>query len=160
MDATALLENLTARGLRLIAEPPKLIAEPSALLTDADRAAIRQHKSELMSLLAPAGKARAPDDAVSTIVGAPPALPLDLEMLFAAVRAAPRAPFENVLAYAHIGEAAVDVSRLLADLPPEARNRALAMCADTGRLAAEAIYARDYFRAYHCSTVCLRGLGN
>lgn len=84
----------------------------------------------------------------STTADAPTALPLDLEMLFAAVLTAPRSPIENDLAYARLARTAVEVSRLLAEFLPEARNRALAMCAETGRLAAQAIHARDYFRAY------------
>ncbi len=53
MDARTLLENLTRRGVRLTAEPPKLVAEPSDLLTDEDRQAIRAYKAELLGLLAP-----------------------------------------------------------------------------------------------------------
>ena len=53
MDARTLLENLTRRGVRLTAEPPKLVAEPSDLLTDEDRQAVRAHKADLLGLLAP-----------------------------------------------------------------------------------------------------------
>lgn len=52
MTAEALVENLSARGIRLIPNPPKLAAEPASRLTDADRELIRAHKVELLALLA------------------------------------------------------------------------------------------------------------
>lgn len=52
MTAEALVESLSARGIRLIPNPPKLTAEPASRLTDADRVLIRAHKSELLAALA------------------------------------------------------------------------------------------------------------
>ena len=54
IDATSLLKNLTARGIRLTPDPPKLIAEPSSLLTQDDRELIRSLKAQLLTLLEPA----------------------------------------------------------------------------------------------------------
>jgi hypothetical protein len=51
MTAQALIDNLTRRGIRLIAEPPRLTVEPASKLTDDDRALIRAHKVELLSHL-------------------------------------------------------------------------------------------------------------
>jgi hypothetical protein len=51
MNAQALLEDFSRRGIRLIPNPPRLTVEPASRLTDVDRAAIRAAKSELLRLL-------------------------------------------------------------------------------------------------------------
>ncbi len=51
MDARQLLIDFHARGIRLIPEGDRLAVEPASLLSDADRAAIRASKVELMRLL-------------------------------------------------------------------------------------------------------------
>jgi len=53
MIAKVLFEDLTSRDVHLSVETGNLkIIAPRGLLTDADRAAIRQHKAELLELLA------------------------------------------------------------------------------------------------------------
>jgi hypothetical protein len=52
MNVEAIIADLTQRGIRLIPDPPKLGVEPASKLTDADRKAIRAHKSELLTVLA------------------------------------------------------------------------------------------------------------
>jgi hypothetical protein len=54
MEATALLTDLEAAGIRLHVAGGALRAEPASLLTEAHRAAIRLHKPELLRLLPPA----------------------------------------------------------------------------------------------------------
>jgi len=52
MSASALLETLRARGVNLSAKAGKLVYDaPPGVLTDADRAALREHKVELLALL-------------------------------------------------------------------------------------------------------------
>lgn len=58
MDAQALLSNLFARGIMLIPDGDALIARPRQRLTDADREAIRRHKTALLAHLS-AEEARA-----------------------------------------------------------------------------------------------------
>src|SRR5690242_8224162 len=53
MNVETLIASFSARGIRLIPNPPKLTVEPASKLTDADRAAIRQAKPELLRILAP-----------------------------------------------------------------------------------------------------------
>jgi len=71
MSAPALLEDLRARGVNLSANASKLLYDaPPGVLTDADRAALRTHKAELLALLSPAvnvtskahGRHRAPKE--------------------------------------------------------------------------------------------------
>lgn len=52
IEAAALIETLTQRGMCLWREGDKLIVSPRDLLTDADRDLICQHKAELVDLLA------------------------------------------------------------------------------------------------------------
>src|ERR1700730_17092501 len=52
MDARALIEDFSRRGIRLIPNPPRLTVEPASRLSDADRAAIRASKPELLRILA------------------------------------------------------------------------------------------------------------
>lgn len=54
MTALALLDTLTRRGVRLLPDGDGLVIRPASRLTDADRAAIREHKTELLRLLSPA----------------------------------------------------------------------------------------------------------
>jgi hypothetical protein len=51
MDAHTLLSKLRNRGIRLIPDGEKLTAEPASRLSDADRAAIRQSKPDLLRIL-------------------------------------------------------------------------------------------------------------
>lgn len=51
MDAHTLLSNLRNRGIRLTGDGEKLTAEPASRLSDSDRAAIRQSKSDLLRIL-------------------------------------------------------------------------------------------------------------
>jgi hypothetical protein len=51
MNALALLSNLSTRGIMLIPDGDALIARPRQRLTDADREAIRRHKSALLAHL-------------------------------------------------------------------------------------------------------------
>jgi TubC N-terminal docking domain len=53
MDAHQLLNDFQARGIRLVPEGGNLAVEPAERLSDADRAAIRQVKPELLRILAP-----------------------------------------------------------------------------------------------------------
>jgi hypothetical protein len=54
MDAHQLLSNFQARGIKLFPEGGNLAVEPASRLSDADRAAIRASKPELLRILAPA----------------------------------------------------------------------------------------------------------
>ncbi len=61
MSASALLEDLLARGVNLSAQAGKLVCDaPAGVLTDADRAALREHKAALLALLAPSPPASTP----------------------------------------------------------------------------------------------------
>lgn len=51
MDAYVLLSNFRTRGITLIPNGEKLTAEPASRLSDADRAAIRESKRDLLRLL-------------------------------------------------------------------------------------------------------------
>jgi hypothetical protein len=51
MDAYTLLSDFRSRGIALIPNGEKLTAEPASRLSDADRAAIRQSKRELLRIL-------------------------------------------------------------------------------------------------------------
>jgi hypothetical protein len=51
MDAHQLLNDFQGRGIRLIREGGNLAVEPAERLSDADRAAIRQAKPELLRIL-------------------------------------------------------------------------------------------------------------
>lgn len=53
MDAHQLLNDFRARGIRVVPEGGNLAVEPAERLSDADRAAIRQAKPELLRILAP-----------------------------------------------------------------------------------------------------------
>jgi len=55
MDAHMLLSDFRSRGIALIPNGEKLTVEPASRLTDADRAAIRAAKAELLKLLAASG---------------------------------------------------------------------------------------------------------
>jgi hypothetical protein len=57
MDVYTLLANLRERGILLISDGDKLIAESASRLSDADRAAIRQSKSDLLRILLKGKKA-------------------------------------------------------------------------------------------------------
>ena len=56
MDVHMLLSALHSRGILLIPDGEKLVAEPASRLSDADRAAIRALKPELMRILSAAGR--------------------------------------------------------------------------------------------------------
>ncbi len=63
MTAEALYLDLFGRGLRLRADDAgRLIVSPGDLLTDDDRAAIRQHKDELLVIVAYAATPSGPPD--------------------------------------------------------------------------------------------------
>lgn len=49
--AQALLSDLHSRGITLIADGEKLTVQPASRLTDADRAAIRQSRPDLLRIL-------------------------------------------------------------------------------------------------------------
>lgn len=51
MDAYMLLSDFRSRGIALIPNGERLTAEPASRLSDADRAAIRQSKTELLRIL-------------------------------------------------------------------------------------------------------------
>jgi hypothetical protein len=51
LDALQLLWNLETRGLNLEEEGQQLAVSPRSLLTDDDRARIRQHRDELLQLV-------------------------------------------------------------------------------------------------------------
>ena len=51
MDATALITNLTSRGIRLTPDGGGFIVEPASKLTPVDREQLRQHKADLLPLL-------------------------------------------------------------------------------------------------------------
>jgi hypothetical protein len=51
MDAYMLLSDFRSRGIALIPNGESLTAEPASRLSDADRAAIRQSKAELLRIL-------------------------------------------------------------------------------------------------------------
>ncbi len=53
MNAQTVISTLQARGFSLAPTEGGISVKPSKLLTDADRAAIREHKAELLSLLSP-----------------------------------------------------------------------------------------------------------
>ncbi|MFZ0680771.1 hypothetical protein [Candidatus Binatus sp.] len=55
MDAYTLLSDFRSRGIKLVPNGEKLTVEPASRLTDADRAAIRAAKTELLKLLAAVG---------------------------------------------------------------------------------------------------------
>ncbi len=73
MSASALVETLRARGVNLSAQAGKLVYDaPAGVLTDADRASLREHKVELLALLAPSPPASAsPVDTGPARPGAP-----------------------------------------------------------------------------------------
>ncbi len=50
--ALQLLACLEQDGIRLQAQREQLLATPASLLTDADRADLREHRAELLQLLA------------------------------------------------------------------------------------------------------------
>jgi tubulysin polyketide synthase-like protein len=52
MTAPAFIESFAARGFSFLADGGKLIVSPASALTDEDRQAIREHKAELLDLLA------------------------------------------------------------------------------------------------------------
>lgn len=52
MSAATLAERLALRGISMAARQGRLLVWPSSRLTDEDRAAIRQHRNELLALLA------------------------------------------------------------------------------------------------------------
>ena len=52
MTAEALYLDLFGRGARLRADDGRLIVSPGELLTDDDRVQIRQHKDELLAIVA------------------------------------------------------------------------------------------------------------
>jgi hypothetical protein len=56
MDVHMLLSGLHSRGILLIPDGEKLVAEPASRLSEADRAAIRALKPELMRILSAAGR--------------------------------------------------------------------------------------------------------
>ena len=63
MTAEALYLDLFGRGLRLRADDDgRLIVSPGDRLTDDDRAAIRQHKDELLAIVAYAATTSGPAD--------------------------------------------------------------------------------------------------
>jgi tubulysin polyketide synthase-like protein len=51
MDATALITNLTSRGIRLTRDGDGFLVEPASKLTPVDREQLRQHKADLLTLL-------------------------------------------------------------------------------------------------------------
>jgi len=53
MTAAVLLQSLQTRGFRLQVESDQLIVSPASDLTDGDRAAIREHKPEILAALRP-----------------------------------------------------------------------------------------------------------
>jgi hypothetical protein len=61
MRASTILSNLRSRGVTLSAAGSTLTFDaPAGELTDADRAALREHKAELLALLAPLSTSPAP----------------------------------------------------------------------------------------------------
>lgn len=58
MDAHTLLSDFRSRGIELIPNGEKLAVEPASRLSDADRAAIRAAKAELLKLLCAAPSLR------------------------------------------------------------------------------------------------------
>lgn len=52
MNASAIIENLTASGVTIQSQHGQLIVTPANRLTDDQRTAIKAHKSELLALLA------------------------------------------------------------------------------------------------------------
>lgn len=62
MDAYALLSELRSRGIALIPRGENLMAEPASLLSETDRVAIRQSKSDLLRILSKASAAASDED--------------------------------------------------------------------------------------------------
>ncbi len=50
MDAQALVQDLTSRGIKLVPNGSKLTVQPASRLTNQDREAIREHKPALLAL--------------------------------------------------------------------------------------------------------------
>lgn len=154
MDAHQLLIDLRARGIRLSPEG-NIAVEPKELLSDADRAAIRQAKSELLQILmAETAFDESPALTNGGNVGAEVELTTLAEagcvMLLAdAIASAPRSPFLDDLAMARtVARFAVTTSRLARELIGDRLLDAQALCADTARAAANHIRRRDYLTAY------------
>lgn len=70
MNAHTLLSDFRSRGIELIPNGEKLTVEPASRLTDADRAAIRAAKSELLKLLAASGLHARQEDEIDRIARA------------------------------------------------------------------------------------------
>jgi hypothetical protein len=60
MDAYQILNDLSERGILLIPDGEKLVAEPASRLSDADRAAVRQNKLDLLRILSRSKEASPP----------------------------------------------------------------------------------------------------
>jgi hypothetical protein len=67
MTASALVDKLRARGVELITDGSRLGVRPAGALTEEERAALRQHKAEVLALL---GRAEAVSMSLPAMVAA------------------------------------------------------------------------------------------
>ena len=144
MDAVMLLSDFRRRGIALVANGEKLTVRPVSRLTDADRAAIRSAKADLLRLLS------LPEDPGPEF--APPTTPRDdppwLVVVADAIAKEQRSPFLNDIALARAAQALVAASRISTELSGSERATAEHICDEVFRRAASAIVARDYEAAY------------
>jgi hypothetical protein len=114
MDAAAVLADLRYRGIVLIPNgSDRLIARPGSRLTDADREAIRRHKSELLQLLT------SPNDDYDDLI-----FTSSLAALADAIASAPRSPFLDDLAIARAARAYIESVRAIRGSSYEVRREA------------------------------------
>jgi hypothetical protein len=67
MNAHTLLSDFRSRGIALIPNGEKLTVEPASRLTDADRAAIRAAKAELLAVLTAPAVSDSEEDAIDRV---------------------------------------------------------------------------------------------
>jgi hypothetical protein len=144
MSVQALLDELTARGIRVEPRPNRnLHVTPKARLTPELLEAVRQYKTELLAAVAAPDRSDPPREAEAvSLSGAV------LADIADAIASAPRSPFLNELAIARAARALVEVERTIRDASRSIRIEAATTARDAMNRVADAIRAEEYALAY------------
>jgi hypothetical protein len=144
MDASALLEALSRRGIETEVRDGMVVVRPADRLTDDLDAAIRRLKPELLKLLErrAISQARTEKDEGSLEEVLP------IEIVAMAMKRAPRSVVLDSLCETHVAQAIANASRVWRTLPAAVRQEALGTARLSLHVAADLIARANYLDAF------------
>jgi hypothetical protein len=131
VDANALIHHFADRGIRLWFDGGKIVVEPASRLTQSDREAIRRWKPALLDVLK------------GDVEGN-----LDPALIAAAVESSKRSHCLDHMALSRFARIAVEVNRILAELPAGPRSDAVMLASRIWMSAADLLRRSCYLNAY------------